>query len=63
MLEPVLFSVKRSPHWVSFGVTDPEAIVHTLRQDNVQAKFRHHTVSLEDAFVYHVGELTERFNR
>jgi hypothetical protein len=39
-----------------------EAIIHTLRQENIQANFRHHTVSLEDAFVYHIGELTERFD-
>lgn len=66
-LEPVLFSVERSPDWISFGVSDvmagTEAIVHLLRQENVRAKFRHHPVSLEDAFVHHVGELSEKFDR
>ena len=66
-LEPVLFSMERDPQWVSFGVTDPlagaEVIIHTLRADNVQAGFRHHTVSLEDAFLHHVGELAEQFDQ
>lgn len=66
-LEPVLFSVERDSQWISFGIDDPlagaEAIIHVLREDNVQARFRHHTVSLEDAFVHHVGELAEKFDR
>ncbi len=66
-LEPVLFSMERDPQWISFGVTDPlagaEAIIHTLRADSVHAGFRHHTVSLEDAFLYHVGELAEQFDQ
>lgn len=65
-LESVLFDVERDPEWISFGLTDlmggAEAIIQTLRQDNVQADFRHHTVSLEDAFVHHIGELTEKFD-
>jgi ABC-type multidrug transport system ATPase subunit len=64
-LAPVLFSLERSPHWLSFGVADAlagaEAIIQTLRQDQVKAGFRHHTVSLEDAFVQHVGGLAEKF--
>jgi ABC-2 type transport system ATP-binding protein len=66
-LEAVLFSVNRSPHWVSFAVNDflagAEAIARTLRQDNVHTGFRHQTVSLEDAFVHYVGELAETFER
>jgi ABC-2 type transport system ATP-binding protein len=65
-LEPVLVSVERNSNWLSFGVSDlmggAEAIIQTLRQDNIQAKFRHHTVSLEDAFVHHIGELAEKFD-
>lgn len=65
-LEPVLFCLERRPQWISFGVADPmsgmEAIIHTLRQDKLQARFRHHTVSLEDAFVHHIGELDEAFD-
>jgi ABC-type multidrug transport system ATPase subunit len=64
-LEPVLFSVERTPSWLSFGVSDAlagaEAIIRTLRQDNVKAGFRHHPVSLEDAFVQYVGNLAEKF--
>ena len=65
-LEPVLFDVERDPQWISFGVTDPmagaEEIIRALRADNVRAGFRHHTVSLEDAFLHHVGELAEKFD-
>lgn len=66
-LEPVLMRVERDPAWISFGVVDlmggAEAIIRTLREDGVSARFRHHTVSLEDAFVHHVGELNERFEK
>ena len=37
-----------------------ETIIRTLRQDHVQADFRHHTVSLEDAFVHHIGGLSQK---
>ena len=64
-LEPVLFSLELSPYWVSFGVVEAlagaEAIIQTLRQDGVKARFRHHPVSLEDAFVQHIGNLAEKF--
>ena len=65
-LEPVLCTVQRDPGWISFGVSDPmagaEAIIRTLRLDHIQAGFRHHTVTLEDAFLHHIGELTEKFD-
>jgi len=65
-LEPVLLTVERDPTWVSFGVADPlaaaNAILHILREDDVQARFRHRTASLEDAFVHHIGELAEEFD-
>ncbi len=65
-LKPVLCALDQDPKWISFGVNDPmegaEAIIHTLREDGVQAGFRQHTVSLEDAFLHHVGELTEKFD-
>jgi ABC-type multidrug transport system ATPase subunit len=65
-LAPVLFTVERDPQWVSFGVTDPlagaEEIIRVLRADKVHVGFRHHSVSLEDAFLHHVGELAERFD-
>ena len=65
-LPSVLFSADHHPQWVSFGVNDAlsgaEAIIRTLREDRVRARFRHRTVSLEDAFVHHVGELSEKFD-
>jgi ABC-2 type transport system ATP-binding protein len=65
-LPPVLFGFERDPQWISFGVADPldgaMAILEVLREDSVQPRFRHYIVSLEDAFVHHIGELTERFD-
>jgi len=65
-LEPVLFGVEYDSQWISFGVTDlligAEAIIHTLRKDNVRAGFRHRAASLEDAFLHYVGTLTDKFD-
>jgi hypothetical protein len=64
-LEPVLFVSERDPQWVSFGVNDlfngTEAILQTLRQENVRVMMRHLMVSLEDAFLHHVGTAAEKF--
>lgn len=64
-LEPVLESIERDPQWLSLKVTNmldgTEAVIQILREDNIHARFRHYTVSLEDAFVHHVGILSEGF--
>jgi ABC-2 type transport system ATP-binding protein len=64
-LASVLFSVERDTKWVSFGVTDlldsTEAIIQTLREDNIMTTFRHSTVSLEDAFIHYVGTAQVKF--
>jgi ABC-2 type transport system ATP-binding protein len=66
-LEQVLFTRERNHNWVSFSVSDgltgAEAIIRVIREDGVRAKFRHHAVSLEDAFVHYIGELTEAFDQ
>lgn len=66
-LEMVQFFLERDPGWISFGVKDSlagaEAIIRVLREDEVKTRFRHHIVSLEDAFLYHIGELTDRFDQ
>jgi len=66
-LEPVLFDVEREPGWASFAVNDgmggAEAILQTLRRVGISAGFRLHYATLEDAFLHHIGELTERFDR
>lgn len=63
-LPQVLLSLEREPGWISVGVTDPlagaEAVIRTLRADGVETGFRNHEVSLEDAFLHYMGELTER---
>jgi ABC-2 type transport system ATP-binding protein len=64
-LEPILFVAERDAQWLSFGVNDlfngTEAIIQALRQENLRAIMRHHTVSLEDAFLHHVGTVAEKF--
>jgi len=66
-LEPVLYARERNHNWISFGVSDAmagaEAIIRVIREDDVRVRFRHHTVSLEDAFIHHVGELAEKFEQ
>lgn len=65
-LEEVRGTLERTPGWLSFGVYDPlrgaEAILRVLREAGAQTSFRHHPVTLEDAFLHHLGELTETFD-
>lgn len=64
-LAPVLRVVDRDPDWVSFGIADPldgaEAIIRVLREHEVRVPFRHGSISLEDAFVHHLGVQADRF--
>jgi len=66
-LEPVLFRTEREAGWASFAVSEglagAEAILHTLRGAGVSAGFRLRSATLEDAFLHHIGELAERFDR
>ena len=39
-----------------------EAIIQVLRAEHVQTSFRHHSATLEDAFLHHIGVLQERFD-
>lgn len=67
LLEPVLFLIERDPQWYSFAVKDTvegaEAIFRMLHKENIKARFRQHSATLEDAFLQHIGELAERFDR
>jgi hypothetical protein len=58
--------MEREPGWVSLGVSDAmagaEAIIQVLRSEHVQTSFRHHSATLEDAFLHHIGALQERFD-
>ncbi len=58
--------LEREPGWISLGVDDSmagaEAIIQVLRGEGVQASFRHHKATLEDAFLHHIGALEERFD-
>lgn len=65
-LPEVRTQIEREPGWISYGVSDPlagaEAILKTLRESGAQTSFRHHTATLEDAFLHHIGQITERFD-
>jgi ABC-2 type transport system ATP-binding protein len=58
-------TLDRDPDWYSFGLSDlfegTEAIIRLLRESNIRTQFHHHTVSLEDAFIHHVGQLNSKF--
>jgi len=64
-LPTVALTLEKHENWYSFGVNDlldaSEDIIKVLRQDNVKTGFRHSAVSLEDAFIQHVGTLGESF--
>ena len=64
-LDTVRSQIERQSGWISFGVSDvvagAEDILGILRHHNIQTVFRHHSVTLEDAFVHHIGKLGERF--
>ncbi len=66
-LDSVVLRMDRSTGWVSFGVSDlfdgTEAILGLLKDENQKIGFRHQSVSLEDAFIRHVGALEEKFEK
>jgi ABC-2 type transport system ATP-binding protein len=66
-LPSVRFVLERTPAWLSLAVTEPltgmEEIIRVLRQDQVRPRFRQQTISLEDAFVHHIGALDETFEQ
>jgi ABC-type multidrug transport system ATPase subunit len=66
-LNTVLAVVEGDPGWTSYGVSDyfdgTESIIRVLREDGVRTEYRHHPVSLEDAFIHQLGVLNERFER
>lgn len=65
-LPVVRCQMEREPGWVSLGVSDAmagaEAIIQVLLSEHVQTSFRHHSATLEDAFLHHIGALQERFD-
>ena len=64
-LSTVTLTLDKNEHWYTFGVNDlldaSEDIIKVLRQDGVKTGFRHSAVSLEDAFIHHVGAIGESF--
>lgn len=64
-LDSVRFKFDRNPDQLTFGISDffqaAEEIIPVLKEAGVTAGFHHRTVSLEDAFIHHIGMLNERF--
>lgn len=65
--EAVLLCREIDAGWLSFGVANlldgTEAIIHVLREHQIHPQFRNHAISLEDAFVHHIGVLNDSFER
>jgi ABC-type multidrug transport system ATPase subunit len=65
-LDVVVVELEREKGWISFGIKDlydgTEQIMRVLREDKVKTGFRHHSVSLEDAFIQAIGETGDRFD-
>lgn len=63
--QAVVSELNKDPEWASFGVLDyfegTDQILRTLKEDNLRLTIRHRHVTLEDAYVHHVGALHERF--
>ncbi len=57
---------KKDGVWYSIGVTDlfdgTEAILRIMKKENVKAKFKQHTISLEDAFIHYIGQFRDEYN-
>ncbi len=64
--DAIILCTEREADWWSFGVTNvldgTEAVIQTLRKHRVQTQFRNHAISLEDAFVHHIGMLKDKFD-
>lgn len=65
--EAVLLCREIDQGWLSFGVANvldgTEAIIQVLREHRIHPQFRNHAISLEDAFVHHIGVLKDSFER
>jgi ABC-2 type transport system ATP-binding protein len=66
-IDSVLLCLDREPGWISFGLSNvfdgTESILHILRENNIKTLLRHHNVSLEDAYIYHIGTMIDRFEK
>jgi len=65
-LELVINTFEREDGWIAYGVDDifdgTQSILQVLREDGIKPGFRQSQVSLEDAFIHHVGRLDEGFD-
>ena len=65
-LDSVVTTLKREDGWMAYGVDDlfdgTQSILQILKQEGIKSGFRQSSVSLEDAFIHHVGRLDEGFD-
>ncbi|MHA2101365.1 MAG: ATP-binding cassette domain-containing protein, partial [Candidatus Kariarchaeaceae archaeon] len=65
-LDPIINHKRANEQWISFGVTNffegAQAIMEVLKDTGLKPGFKHHTVSLEDAFIHQIGVLDEKFD-
>lgn len=63
----VVTHMDQDPEWTSFGISDffagTDQILRTLEADDLRLPIRHRHVTLEDAYVHHVGALAEKFEQ
>lgn len=66
-LPSVVKQLHRKPEWTCFGVSDffegTSEILRVLKEDGLRLPIRHRQVTLEDAFIHHVGGLDESLER
>lgn len=55
---------ENNDQWYSFAVTDLydgiDEILGVLKAEHHKVNFRHHAISLEDAFIHHIGEFKDK---
>ncbi len=65
-LDPIINHKRANDDWISFGVTNffegTQAIMEVLSKEGLKPGFKHHSVTLEDAFIHQIGVLDEKFD-
>jgi len=65
-LEVVVNTMEREDGFMAYGVHDvfegTQSILEIMKEDKVKSTFRQSSVTLEDAFIHHVGKLNEGFD-
>ena len=66
-LQSVETVIERDGNLISLGVADlftaMEDLITVLKKERIRTNIKQHSVTLEDAFIFHIGELEEEFTR